>query len=146
MESAAEELGERIAHARREVKAQIERAAAPPPGRSSIPAAAMPLLEPGNPYSEVDTSRTAEMETAGRPAPVRVVEERFVDGALATSDQKDRIATLLSLSDLDLDDKERDRIAKEAGQRTYTAQQATTLIAQLERLLPKGEGLFDGAE
>lgn len=142
IESSTAALSDRIAHSRNEVRAQIERAAAPPPGRSSIPAASMPLLNSADPYSEVDTSRTTEMETVGRPAPVRVVEERFVDGTLATQQQKAQITELLSNPALDLADSEIERIAKEAGARDYTSARAVTQIAQLERLLPKGQGLF----
>jgi hypothetical protein len=48
----------------------------------------MPLLNPADPYSAVDTSRTAEMETAGRDAPVRVVQERPLDDQPASSNQQ----------------------------------------------------------
>jgi hypothetical protein len=142
IEASAEMLSERIAHSRNEVKAQIARAAEPQPGRSRIPAGSMPLLNSADPYSEVDTSRTKEMETVGRPAPVRVVEEQSVDSALATSDQKARITELLSDKTIDLDDFEIERVAKEAGARDYTSARAITQIAQLEKLIPKGQGLF----
>lgn len=75
IESSAEILSERIEHARREVRESNARIEAPPAGRSRVPAGSMPLLNAADPYSEVDTSRTTEMETVGRNAPVRVITE-----------------------------------------------------------------------
>ena len=76
IESSADVLSERVAHARNEIRESNARIEAPPPGRSRVPAGSMPLLNAADPYSEVDASRTTEMETAGRTAPVRVVEEQ----------------------------------------------------------------------
>ncbi len=74
IERTAETIESRIVHARNELKESNARIDAPPPGRSRVPAGSMPALNPGDAYSEIDTSRTKEMETVGREAPVRVVE------------------------------------------------------------------------